>query len=42
MADRRELVLTSARLRRADKLTPKKNQLKQKQEMNAARTGGRR
>ena len=28
MADRRELVLTSARLRRADKLTPKLKEIK--------------
>ncbi len=30
MADRRELVLTSARLRRADKLTPEQKEINQK------------
>jgi hypothetical protein len=43
MAVRRELVYDErGGFAAADKLTPKKNQLKQKQEMNAARTGGRR
>ncbi len=35
MADRRELVLTSAQLRRADKLTHKQKKIKLKHNLNA-------